>query len=196
METSRYGTGVGRGTMVCGDPKTWFPMRVTYSREMQVKRELDRLEIENFVPMTYQLTDADTDHPHRELVPAINNLIFVRSTQEWISGLKSSNELLHPLRYMMDNTAERAHTIMTVSDAKMENFMRVASMTDDSVMFLDDDTVVGKEGKHVMIMGGAFKGVTGVIRRVKRCKRVVVSLEGIAAVAIAFVPASLLKELQ
>lgn len=27
METSRYGTGVGRGTMVCGDPKTWFPMR-------------------------------------------------------------------------------------------------------------------------------------------------------------------------
>ena len=47
METSRYGTGVGRGTMVCGDPKTWFPMRVTYSREMQVKRELDRLEIEN-----------------------------------------------------------------------------------------------------------------------------------------------------
>lgn len=29
METSRYGTGVGRGTMVCGAPKTWFPMRVT-----------------------------------------------------------------------------------------------------------------------------------------------------------------------
>ena len=195
METSQRGNDMGHGTMVCGDPKTWFPMRVTYSREMQVKRELDRLEIVNFVPMTYQLTDADTDHPHRELVPAINNLIFVQSTQERISGLKSSNELLHPLRYMMDHTAERAHTIMTVSDAKMENFMRVASMTDDSVMFLNDDTVVGKEGKHVMIMGGAFKGVTGVIRRVKRCKRVVVGLEGIAAVAIAFVPASLLKEL-
>ena len=89
-----------------------------------------------------------------------------------------------------------AHTIMTVSDAKMENFMRVASMTDDSVMVLNDDTVVGKEGKHVMIIGGAFKGVTGVIRRVKRCKRVVVSLEGIASVAIAFVPAALLKEVE
>ena len=31
MATSRYGTDVGHGTMVCGDPKTWFPMRVTYS---------------------------------------------------------------------------------------------------------------------------------------------------------------------
>ena len=39
------------------------------------------------------------------------------------------------------------------------------------------------------IMGGAFEGVEGVIRRVKRCKRVVVELEGVASVAIAFVPA-------
>lgn len=40
------------------------------------------------------------------------------------------------------------------------------------------------------------KGVEGVIRRVKRCKRVVVELEGIASVAIAYVPAALLKEIE
>jgi transcription antitermination factor NusG len=74
--------------------------------------------------------------------------------------------------------------------------MRVASKTDDSIMFLNDDTVRGKIGKHVLITDGAFKGVTGVIRRIKRCKRVVVELEGIATVAIAFVPAVLLKEIQ
>lgn len=73
--------------------------------------------------------------------------------------------------------------------------MRVASRTDDSVMFLDDETVVGKEGKRVEIMGGPFEGVTGVIRRVKRCKRVVVELEGIATVAIAYVPAAALREI-
>ena len=132
----------------------------------------------------------------RELVPAINNLIFVRSTQEQISGLKASNEVLEPLRYMMDRTASREHAIMTVGDREMENFMRVASRTDDSVMFLDEEAVVGKEGKRVEIMGGAFEGVTGVIRRVKRCKRVVVELEGIASVAIAFVPAGLLREIK
>ena len=71
-------------TTMCGDPKVWFPMRVTYSRELKVKAELDRLEIENFVPMMYKLMDDDTDNPHRELVPAINNLIFVHSSQERI----------------------------------------------------------------------------------------------------------------
>ena len=180
---------LGRDTRMCGDPESWFPMRVTYSRELKVKAELDRLGIENFLPMTYRLADVDTEHPRRELVPAINNLIFVRSSKSRISSLKSTNTMLEPLRYLMDRT------IMTVPDAQMENFMRVASRTDDSVLFLNDETVVGKEGKRVLITGGVFDGITGVIRRVKRCKRVVVELEGIASVAIAFVPAVLLKEM-
>ena len=131
----------------------------------------------------------------RVLVPAISNLIFVRSTQNRVSELKRTNEVLEPLRYMMDRTASCEHTIMTVADREMENFMRVASRTDDSVMFLDEETVVGKKGKRVEIMGGAFEGVTGVIRRVKRCKRVVVEIEGVASVAIAWVPAGMLKEI-
>ena len=194
MATNQYAKGLGHDTTTCGAPKIWFPMRVTYQREMKVKTELDRLGIESFVPMTYKGVDADTDNPCRKLVPAIRNLIFVQSTQERISHLKSSNEVLEPLRYMIDNTAEEAHTIMTIPDRQMQNFMRVASKSDDSVMFLNDESVVGKEGKRVEIIGGAFEGVTGVIRRVKRCKRVVVEIEGVASVAIAFVPAWLLRE--
>ena len=198
MTTKETGSELGRDTTMCGDPKTWFPMRVTYQREMKVKAELDRLGIENFVPMRYKVVERQNDGDaelRRELVPAINNLIFVRSTQERLSELKQTNEALEPLRYMMDRTASLEHAIMTVADREMENFMRVASRTDDSVMFLDNETVVGKEGKRVEIMGGAFEGVTGVIRRVKRCKRVVVEIEGVASVAIAWVPAGMLREI-
>jgi len=163
--------GEGRDTERCGDPKIWFPMRVTYQREMKVKAELDRLGIECFIPMKYRIAESRNQGttelrrgtntiatPHsqrenltndtnirRELVPAINNLIFVRSSQERISELKMSNEVLEPLRYMMDRAASREHAIMTVGDREMENFMRVASRTDDSVMFLDEETVVGKQ---------------------------------------------------
>ena len=198
MTTKKTGKESGRDTTMCGDPKMWFPMRVTYQREMKVKAELDRLGIENFVPMRYKVVESQNDGDtelRRVLVPAINNLIFVQSTQERVSELKRRNEVLEPLRYMMDHTAASEHSIMTVADRKMENFMRVASRTDDSVMFLDNEMVVGKEGKRVEIMSGAFEGVTGVIRRVKRCKRVVVEIEGVASVAIAYVPAEVLKEI-
>ena len=198
MEDVRSKTEEGRDTRMCGDPKTWFPMRVTYQREMKVKAELDRLGIENFVPMRYKVVESqnggDTEL-RRVLVPAISNLIFVRSTQERMSELKRRNEVLEPLRYMMDRTASLEHAIMTVADMEMENFMRVASRTDDSVMFLDNETVIGKEGKRVEIMGGACEGVTGVIRRAKRCKRGIGETEGVASVAIAYVPAELLKEI-
>ena len=198
MTTKELDDSMGRDTTMCGDPKTWFPMRVTYQREMKVKAELDRLGIENFVPMRYKVVESQNDGDtelRRVLVPAISNLIFVRSTQERVSELKRRNEVLEPLRYMMDHTADESHTIMTLADGQMENFMRVASRTDDSVMFLDNETVIGKEGKRVEIMGGAFEGVTGVIRRVKRCKRVIVEIEGVASVAIAYVSAGMLKEI-
>ena len=198
MTTAQTANRLVRDTTMCGDPKIWFPMRVTYSREMKVKTELDRLEIENFLPMTYRVVESRTDGTtelRRELVPAISNLIFVRSTQERITELKRTNEVLEPLRYMLDFTNGDGPVIMTVGDREMENFMRVASKTDDSVMFLDENTIVGKEGKRVKIMGGAFEGVEGVIRRVKRCKRVVVEIEGVMSVAIAHVPVGLLKEM-
>jgi hypothetical protein len=125
-------------------------MRVTYQREMKVKAELDRLGIECFVPMRYKVVESqnggDTEL-QRVLVPAISNLIFVRSTQERMSELKRRNEVLETQRYMMDYTASQEHAIMTVADGEMENFMRVASRTDDSVIFLDNETVVGKVGK-------------------------------------------------
>ena len=113
MTTNQDGNMMGRDTEVCGDPKIWFPMRVTYQREMKVKAELDRLGIECFVPMRYRIVESrnqgttelqrgtntnltNDTNIRRELVPAINNLIFVRSTQERISGLKASNEVLEP----------------------------------------------------------------------------------------------------
>ena len=195
MKAVEIGNDLGRDTRVCGDPKFWFPMRVTYGRELKVKGELERLGIECFVPMKWTLVDVDTENPRRELVPAINNLIFIRSSKPTIQNLKTRNPLLQPLRYMVDHTSEEVHTVMTIPERQMQNFMLVASHSDDSVMFLDEKSLKGKEGKHVVVTDGVFKGVTGVIRRVKHCKRVVVEIEGVASVAIAFVPSVLLKEI-
>ena len=38
MTTNQDEKDRGRDTEVCGDPKIWFPMRVTYQREMKIKK--------------------------------------------------------------------------------------------------------------------------------------------------------------
>ena len=184
----------GRDTDLCGDPLFWFPMRVTYSREVLVRDELTRQGIKTFLPMKAILRDENTSHPRHELAPAVSNLIFVHSTKDIITRVKHTNAVLEPLRFMIDRTSEDQR-IMTVPDRQMENFMRVAAVSDDRVIYLDEVQWVGKEGRRVRVTGGVFKGTEGVIRRVRRNKCVCVEIGGVVAVAIAFVPGALLEEI-
>lgn len=170
-------------------------MRVTYSRELQVKSALDTLGIECFLPMKNKLVTIG-DRRHYMLVPAVHNLIFVRSTQDKLTEMKNTRRELSSLRYMTQpviyGTREEKNVIMRVPDAQMENFMRVATITDDRVMFLDYVDAKSILGRKVRIIDGDFAGVDGVVVRIQKNKRVVVHLEGLAAVAIAFVPPSFL----
>ena len=176
----------------------WFPMRVSYHREMKIKALLDELGIESFLPMHYELVETKTGGKKRVLSPAIHNLIFVKSTQEYLTQLKMCREEFAPLRYMMKKSVlgDSKSEILQVPDKQMDNFMRVASIKDDRVMFLDNNEFINKVGQRVKVTDGYFAGVEGVIKRINKNKRVVVQLEGVAAVAIAFVPSSQLSLLE
>lgn len=169
-------------------------MRVTYHRELKIKKSLDEIDIENFIPMHYEIVNTK-DGRKRMLVPAIHNLIFVRSTQEVLTGLKMTRKEFEPLRYIMrvSRTEEKAKEIIRVPDKEMEDFILVASAQDDSIMYLDYNEFIGKEGKRVRIEEGTFAGVEGVIKRIKKNKHVVVQIEGVAAIAIAYVPSKYLS---
>ena len=174
----------------------WYPMRVTYGREVKVKEALDNLGIENFLPMHYELVDPGDGNKRRMLVPAIHNLIFVHDSREDITRLKTTKREFQPLRYITKRFAESIDdNILTVPDGQMQNFIRVASVQDDSVMFLETGDYINKIGQRVQITEGYFAGVEGVVKRIKKNKHVVVQLEGLAAVAITYVPATCLREI-
>ena len=170
-------------------------MRVTYHREMKIKNLLDKSNIENFIPMRYELVETKDEGKKRLLLPAVHNLIFVHSSQEVLTQLKMTQTGFSPMRYMMKKSSldSKRSEIMIVPDDQMNNFMRVASVQDDRVIFLNYDELNNNTGKRVKIIDGYFAGVEGIIKRINRNKRIVVQIEGVAAVAIAFVPASCLK---
>ena len=163
-------------------------MRVTYQRELKMKSQLDELGIENFVPMQYEVNNQGGRSKY-ELVPAIHNLIFVRSTQENLTLLKMTREGLAPLRYMMKPAADgNGQEIIRVPDRQMEDFIRVASAGHDKVRFLEYGDFLTQPGRRVRVTDGYFAGVEGVIKRIKNNKHVVVQIDGVAAVAIAYIP--------
>lgn len=53
MTADKEGIYLEHDTTMCGDPKVWFPMRVTYSHELKVKTELDRLKRNSLLVLYY-----------------------------------------------------------------------------------------------------------------------------------------------
>ena len=169
----------------------WYPMRVTYHRELRIKEQLDALGIDSFVPMHYDLADS-SEGPRKMLVPAIHNLIFVHASQEVLTRLKMHRKEFEPMRYMMKPSTDGHTEILYVPDRQMEDFIKVASTQDKSIIFLDvrDSSNMGR---RVRITAGRFKGVEGVIKRIKKNKYFLIQIDGVAAVAITYVPADCLE---
>ncbi len=177
--------------MIDRDALFWYPMRVTYSRGMKIKSGLDLLGIENYIPMEPKLLNYQW-----QLVPAIENLIFIHTTYTELSSLKRSREDFEPLRYMMHpvqtNGRERMEALI-VPDRQMADFIRVSSVHDSQVFYMRNLDYACKPGDHVQVTDGVFAGVKGVIKRVQKNECVVIPIKDVAAVAIQNLPRKFLR---
>ncbi len=172
------------------DAKQWFAIRVTYSREMALKEYLDQNHIESFIPMSYKEV-VKGERRVKKLVPVIHNLVFVRSSRKELAEVKREVALKIPMRYIMNRETREP---LVVPDKQMYSFIAVAGAYDEQVVFLDSSVVSLRKGDRVRITGGIFAGVEGVFIRIKGDRRVVVSIEGVMAVATAFIHPSLIEK--
>lgn len=171
----------------------WYVLRVTYQRELSTKEYLDKLHVENFVPVRVVRRRDSKGRFSRVREAAVHNYIFVRSTREVIDDLKTFR--LPILRYVM-HQQNGENQIMTVPESQMRNFIAVAANIDEPVIFLSPEEVALSKGDKVRIKDGVFMGVEGTFMRVKntRDRRVVVKIDGITAVATASIPSALVEK--
>ncbi len=167
----------------------WYVLRITYSRELALKAYLDSEQIENFIPMRYEYA-VRNERKIRKLVPAIHNLVFVRSTRKQLEEIKEVKGAVLPIRHIIDSETRQP---ITIPDVQMRNFIAVAGNYDQQVIYLDPTIINLKRGQRVRITGGIFEGVEGEFVRIKGNRCVVVAIQGVMAVATAFVHPSLIE---
>lgn len=169
----------------------WYALRITYSRELSLKAYLDEINVENFVPMRYEMVVRHGQRV-RKLVPAVHNLIFIRSTRTQIDQIKEENAANFPLRYIMDR---ETRTPIVIPENQMRHFIAVAGNYDQQVIYLPPAECEARKGDRIRITGGVFEGVEGIFLRVKGDRRVMVSIQGVMAVATAFIHPSLIERI-
>ena len=185
------------------DVQNWYVLVVAYRTEQKMQAKLRELgKLEAFVPMRrIRRRDAQGKFRYDEKV-AIHNYIFVHTTYNRLMALKKEYpfdleySLLHRDVYEQGEKIGRAPVI--VPRNQMLNFIAVAGNQKERVQFLDVEKLDWEAGQRVRIIGGTFAGVEGIYLRTtkKHERRVVVKLDGIAAVATTALPSVLVEPIE
>ena len=96
----------------------WYAVRVTYSRELFFKEYLDAAGIENYIPMRYEYV-VRKERRLRKLVPAVHNLVFVRSTRERMDEIKNEPGMNIPIPLYHGPRNPPAHRHPGLADAQL-----------------------------------------------------------------------------
>jgi len=155
------------------DPN-WYAVKI-YTERPEILKYLDSHRIEHFTP-----TVGDK--------PLFQSLYFIRCTFQEVLSLKSDW-----YRQMMVYRDVERKSPEAIPDAEMENFRKYLNIKGEEYVPLEVKDREFLKGQTVRVLDGPFKGATGVIRRLKGNRRLVVSVAGVAAYATAYVPKEFLE---
>ena len=158
----------------------WYVMRVTYQRELQAYDILCKRNIESFVPLVKVRKRKSNGTFYWREESAVHNYIFVHTSLTELKRLKK--DVVPFMRYLMASDGEGNMRPQYVEQKQMEDFILVSKSAQAKYLSPDIDL---KKGEKARILVGEFQGVEGIFTKIsnKHEKRVVVRIEGIAAVA-------------
>lgn len=157
-----------------GDKKHWYALKVYYNRVQPLIADCHNEGIEFFAP-----------------VDVIKSLLFLHCTE----GEMARFVVNHRSQAWVYYNTERTQAAV-IPDREMEVFRFVVTAGRDGLKLLGDDRPEYHEGDRVVVTGGPFKGAEGHIKRIKRDRRLVVSIRGVVAVATTYIHPSLLQKVE
>lgn len=80
-------------------------------------------------------------------------------------------------------------------DEQMDLFMKICSIKDSGLEYLGEDGPQFHQGDRVRVIDGIFKGFEGHIKRIKHDRKLIVTIEGVAAFATRFIPPAFLEKI-
>lgn len=154
----------GKNTVNDETNTRWYAARVLYNRVRPIRDRLATDSVESFVP------------------EIIGSLVFIKATRDYIGMLEQ--DYFNRMWLYRDPLT---HTPSPIPDKEMEVFVFVCTAGRRGLTFLGDDKAEYHRGDRVRVTDGTFKGAEGHIVRIKKDRRLVVTIRGVAAVATTFI---------
>ncbi len=142
----------------------WYAAKVKYNRTQPIREQLTADRVRYYVP------------------EVIGSLVFLQVSEDYLSHFEQDN---FSRLWLYRNPL--THKPSPIPDREMEVFMFVCSAGKQGLTFLGDDKPEYHLGDRVRVTEGPLKGAEGHIKRIKKDRRLVVSISGVAAVATTYI---------
>lgn len=165
----------------------WYALKVFYNRIDTLKSYLPE-GMKTYVPVQVveEYKNGRLRYEEKQLIPS---LLFLRCDGEWLEEFKSQHKELF-LYY----TGPRSRHPGAIPDEEMHSFILVTSANGGrgvSVFSTGDY----RTGDRVRVTGGIYKGAEGYIKRIKKDRKLIVSVTGVAVVAVSHIDPAFLEKI-
>lgn len=164
----------------------WYAFRVYGGRTDSVARDAERRGYESYIPM--HIVERNVfGRKLRCQRPLVASLIFVRADRDYVDEVQR-NPMNGASVYRLPGSDEPT----PIPDSEMSLFRRVTEIGADNLEIVDEGLAIGE---RVRVTDGVFKGCEGCMARVRGAKRLIVAIEGVAAVATSYIPKEFLEKI-
>lgn len=163
-------------------------MRVFNNRILRIKESLEKAEAQTYMALRNEdeVRDGRLIRKHVQIAPS---LLFARCTKSELEKFRFA----HPGEFMVYTKAASPDPA-PIDDEEMRVFMLVTSVGGGRGIEYLGETFDFKTGDKVRVIDGAYKGAEGVIRRVRRDRKLLVAVKGVAVVALSHIPFEYLEK--
>ena len=118
----------------------------------------------------------------------LSTIFFIHCPIEWLTDFKKS----HLSDFMIYGDA--AGKPAPIRDREMESFIMVTSVSYDQDIEILEPKPQYAVGEQVRVTEGIYKGATGIVKRIKKDRKLLVAINGVAVVAISHIPMQYLEK--
>ena len=187
------------------DVKYWFPIRATHHRAQKIYDKIVSLRndcLEPYLPILRHIeyTNEDFNNPTQYIAdkPLDTGLLFLRSTVNDFRALLEYDTMFPGMTPYYNHFYKNSfgkNDFLIVPDRQMESFKIIVESGNENILVDQHQVPSFVSGDQVVVIGGPFAGVEGVVMKYKHQKRVFVELQGVGRYATAYVPGAWIRRI-
>ena len=169
----------------------WYALKVFYNKVFEIEKLLTQRAIKSYIPCeTIWVERNGVRKSIRK--PIVSSLLFFRSSEKQAIELQQhlTNRVI-----LYTQTVLFKRKPLSIPDREMNLFMLISSSGEKGMEYFASDCTEFRSGEHVRVIEGPFKGAEGYIRRIKGNRRLIVSIQGVCAIATSYIPQCFLQKI-